>query len=473
MTANTRWRRIAHALLIAVLLLRLLLFMRAAAWEPTHMVGDFATDYYPRAEFIANHGWPPTASELATDLYLRPPGTSALLALPIAAGNDWEGVVRANRSFNLLVESLLLYAMLLILMRWTGAGWHLLPLGGLLLAQPWTAGFALLPGSDTLNMALLAASACALVICLQQLRAHQPFRFAAWIVGLGLAGSLLLRAESVLWLPLLGLATLWCWRIAPDRRRSLLAPMWAPVLAALLICVGYSQFVRGQPNLWRADHSSFSENGVNRWVRTWYGSEQAKTNIAFYWFRGQHLDMETVPAIAIRNPEQALRIGALLDAAVPGQPLSANAQSEFADLARENRGAAPFDYFVGIPFDHLFQMLTNASAFPESARLLGRAKPGLGRLLAPALLWMVVLGCLLCCWPAPRVIGVSAWMDFRVVALVLVVTRLGLFAVLLNYPENRYLLPCWPLLLTLAALGWSRLLLSETDARGSLTVATR
>ena len=441
-------------LLIMLLVARFVLFLRAAQWEPAHLVGDFATDYYPRAEFIAEHGRPPTRAEMATDLYLRPPGTSALLALPIAAGQDWKAVVQSNRVFNLAVETMLLCAMLLFLWRWTGSGWYLTPLSVLLLAQPWTSGFVGLPGADTLNMAFLACSALALPLCTQRLRAGKTPGIAAWVCGLGLAGSLLLRAESILWLSLLALATWWCWWIAPSQRRALTVAFWGPVFVALMICASYSQYVRGSPNLWRADHNEFSENGVNQWVRTWYGTEREKTNIGFYWFRGQHLTMDSVPVHAIRSEEQARRIEAVLKAAHVDRPLSSEAQAELAALARDNRRAAPWDYYFGIPIHHVYQMLAGASTYPEAARLLGRIHPQLGRWLEPVLLLTILAGCILCCVPRLSSYGGQEWRDFRAVALTLIAARAALFAILLKYPENRYFLPLWPMILMLAAMGW-------------------
>lgn len=451
MTART-----LRGLLLVLLLIRTLLFLRAAAWAPVDFVGDYATDYFPRAQFLAEHGRMPRQDEVARDLYLRPPGTSVLLAVPVAAGLDWQGVIRVNRVANVLMDAALL-GVLLLWLSTLGAGTGMtLVLGSAVLLQPWTAGFVLLPGSDTLNLLALTIAVMAAAAVLAR-RSSSSTRWLAWLLGLAMAVSLLVRGESIAWL---GLLAVWSccllWREGRAGVPTLLGA-WVPVIAALALGIAYSSYVRGDPNLWRTDHQSFAENGVNRWLRTWPGDELTKTNIAFYWFRGLHLNMDYVPDVAIRQPDQAERIQQALMQSPRAAPMPEAVQAQFAQLAAENRASQPWMATLWVPLTHLQSMLMQASAYPEVARLLDRVAPGLGRIVLALLRVGVLVGLLLLVLRWPRLRDLPGVQTLVLIAAGALLARMGLFAILLNYPENRYLLPCWPLLLMLSALGWLHL----------------
>lgn len=445
--------RSLRGLLLVLLLIRTVLFLRAAAWAPVDYVGDYANDYFPRAQFLAEHGRLPRQGEVANDLYLRPPGTSVLLALPVAAGLDWQGVIRVNRVANVLIDATLLAVLLWWLSTQGGGTAVTLALGSGLLLQPWTSGFVLLPGSDTLNLLALTIAVMAAAAALAR-RSSSRTRWLAWLLGLAMAVSLLLRGESIAWL---GLLALWSGYLLWREGRAA-APAWfgawAPVIAALALGIAYSSYVRGDPNLWRTDHQSFAENGVNRWLRTWPGDELTKTNIAFYWFRGLHLDMDYVPAVAIRQPDQAERIQQALAQSPKDAPMPEAVQAQFAQLASENRAREPWMATLWVPLAHLHAMLMQSSAYPEVARLLDRVAPGLGSLALALLRAGIVVGLLLLLLHWRRLRDRPGLPALVLIAVSALLARMGLFAILLNYPENRYLLPCWPLLLILSALGW-------------------
>ncbi|MFO1496422.1 MAG: hypothetical protein U1F26_17375 [Lysobacterales bacterium] len=445
--------RSLRGLLLVLLLIRTVLFLRAAAWAPVDYVGDYANDYFPRAQFLAEHGRLPRQGEVANDLYLRPPGTSVLLALPVAAGLDWQGVINVNRVANVLIDAALLAVLLWWLSAQGGGTAVTLAVGSGLLLQPWTAGFVLLPGSDTLNLLALTIAVMAAAAVLTR-----PSTAAAWrragLLGLAMAVSLLLRGESIAWL---GLLAFWSgyllWREGRAGIPALLGA-WVPVIAALALGIAYSSYVRGDPNLWRTDHQSFAENGVNRWLRTWPGDELTKTNIAFYWFRGLHLSMDYVPDVAIRQPDHAERIHQALMQSPHEAPMPEAVQAQFAQLAADNRAREPWIARLWVPLVHLQTMLMQASAYPEVARLLDRVAPGLGQIVLALLRAGILVGLLLLVLHWRRLRDRPGVQLLVLIAAGALLARMGLFAILLNYPENRYLLPCWPLLLMLSAIGW-------------------
>lgn len=107
-----------------------------------------------------------------------------------------------------------------------------------------------------------------------------------------------------------------------------------------------------------------------------------------------------------------------------------------------------------MPLVHLQTMLMQASAYPEVARLLDRVAPGLGQIVLALLRAGILVGLLLLVLHWRRLRDRPGVQLLVLIAAGALLARMGLFAILLNYPENRYLLPCWPLLLMLSAIGW-------------------
>lgn len=433
--------------------LLLLLFGLRSAWvlaaalaEPVWLAGDFATDYLPRARYLAEFGVFPAASQLALDMYLRPPGYSLLLWPFAALGLGDQAMVLAARGVNVLAEALCI--LLLLGWLWRQQAPHMLRLLWCLgvLAQPFTLGQVLLPAPDTLLMLLYLLAAVSLLA----IDGVTRVRFALQL-GLACGLSLLLRIEMVVLVAIpLALAI---WQARHGRRVLLLFILGPAVLAAASIA-GYGQHVQGRWNVWDSGSNRFAGHPVTVWVRSWCGSEQEKTPIAWYWYRGEQLAIDVVPAQALASAEERQIVeGVLANGRVAGA-VDERIGWPLAELAQGRREQESWRFHLGIPICHAWAMWRDSPApgfWSTAVHRLNWRAPAL--LLGAA--WVVlVAGLVLALVGAGRRSG-CRWP--LVVLGIPLAARTGLFALTVALPESRYMLPCWPLLLMLCCSGYLNL----------------
>ena len=86
-----------------------------------------------------------------------------------------------------------------------------------------------------------------------------------------------------------------------------------PVLLAILVNVFYSLHVQDRWNMWLGGPERFTDRSEIVWLRSWHGDERTKTDIGWYWYRGQHLSMDYVPIAALSQPESRVVVGAVLE----------------------------------------------------------------------------------------------------------------------------------------------------------------
>lgn len=445
--------------------LRALLLVSTAMSTPVHVVGDFATDYLPRARHLATTGSLPTAAQLPLDFYLRPPGYSLVLAPLAAAGFDDAQIAIGARLLNIVVESLSLALLMLLVMRVCAHGTTLFLIAGALLIQPFSAGGMLLPGPDVLLMAIITAALALLVWA--SLSEPGSRLWAATALGVLIGVCILLRAEMLV----LGLLfiPIWCWLALRAGRFELvhLAALLLPAIAALGSCIAYSNQVQDRWNLWSGGQSRFTERAEIVWLRSWYGDERSKTDIGWYWYRGQHLDMKFVPERALERPADAQILEAVLAQAASAGAASADPFEPLRPLAERNRSEAPIRWSLGIPADHALSMWRDLSipvSWRASMHALNWRVPMVLH-LGLQLMLLVGVGAALVAMIAARDghLRVAIALTAAVVA-----ARTLLFAATISMPESRYMLPVVPAALLLAVFGWVwlRQSLSSAPLRG-------
>ncbi len=438
------------------LLLRAALLAPVALSTPIYLVGDFNTDYLPRAHYLATHGRLPTASELPLDFYLRPPAYSVVLAPFAAAGLGDHEIGKAGRGLNLLVETLCLALLLWMALRVTTRTSLRLAFALLLLIQPFTSSLLLLPGPDVLLMGTLTA---ALALLLRRAMSEHPSRGAGAALAFGtlVALSILLRAEMVV----LGglLIPIWCWLELRDRnfRPLELGALMLPFMGAIALNIGYSLHVQERWNLWSGGQARFTNRPEIVWLRSWYGDESSKTNIGWYWYRGEHLDPSYVPTAALRGAGDAQLLAGVLAHAAAAGTRTAVPFEPLRELAERNRREAPLDFHLGIPADHAFSMWRDLPV-PEAWRSAWHALNWrMPKLVQIGLQLVLLVGIVAALLGASLRSGGRLRLLIALVAVV-VVTRTGLFAATINMPESRYMVPVVPAALLLAFLGWAWLI---------------
>lgn len=440
------------------LLIRTGFLLWVVYFAPVFLVGDYVTDYLPRAQHLARTGVFPSADDLPLDFYLRPPGYSLVLTPLVVAGLSSERVVVGARVYNLLADVFSLFCIALLV-------WELplrfaakLFIALAVVLQPWTASLLILPGPDSLVMLLWTFAVFGLVLrVLGRGLGWSGRNWVALLAGIAVGVTVLLRAEMVV----LAWVFVFVWvgwsdgsKFARVRAFVLLA---APLILAIGLNMVYSNFVQGRWNIWAGGQSRFTDQGPMVWVRSWYGDELTKTNIGWYWYRGQHLSMDFVPSAAVEDPRSAAVVREVLMRSEASGALSQSDSEKLALLAAHNREQSPWDWYVGIPLSHAWLMWADAAVLPQWRSALHQINwrvPG-------ALLWLLE-ATLLC----GLVFSAFAWARTRdertrylVCSLVAVVgSRTALFAWTINMPESRYMLPVLPSLIGLAIVGWSWLL---------------
>lgn len=464
---HSRWlSRILLPTIILAFAVRLMLVASHALDTPVYVVGDFATDYLPRARYLAEHGRFPSSEELELDFYLRPPGYSVLLAPAALLDLDDVQTAKFGRLINVASEASVVALLLLWIWRTSARPAVRVLLASFVIVQPFTMGFVLQPGPDTVLMALYACVAWLL------LGSGPPSIFRALVLG-GLMGAMvLLRAEMVLLVlvPLV-LAVGRCARTTRPasvrttggfdtaRPRSVaptLLALLAPVLLAILAASSYGRYVQGSWNLWAGGQARFVDHPTVVWVRSWYGNEITKTNVAWYWYRGRHLSMDYVPPGAVRSAEEKAIVAQVLERGAEHGVVDHEIGAPLAVLATKNRIDRPFDWHVGIRLHHGYLMWKD-SRVSEAWRGLFHGinwrVPG----MVLAGLWMLlVLGILGFIGTLARDRGVGLVWIALCCGLPLL-ARSVLFAASVPMPESRYMLPAWPLLLMLVCVGVSAL----------------
>ncbi len=455
-------------LVLLLLGLRASVFAWAAITEPVFVVGDFATDYLPRAEYRVENGAWPDADELALDFYLRPYGYSAVIAPLLAHGYSAEETVVALRLLNVVLESLSVLLLLLVIKQLAMTVWISGALALAMLVQPWTAGQVQLPGPDVLVMFLFSFSVV-LLVCFRR-----DSRELSWtrllICGLAAGSTLLLRAEMVVLAWVVPFAVAFSCA-GPIRRRLALAGFVSlPIIMATMSLMAYSQHVQGRWNLWAGGESRFKNMGTTVWIRSWYGNQLEKTNIGWYWYRGQHLSMDFVPESAIVHPGDRAEIESIVLRSGKIGALSESDSARLADIGVRNKRERPFDWYLGIPLSNAWQMWRGSHVSEAWIRFWHSVNWRVPGILLVSLSAVVVAG-----WMLALVALMSASAEMRwmiAIPLLACVSRTFLFAVNSAIPEARYMAGVIPLALVLVIFGWNWFLAPKSSV-GRLSSADR
>jgi len=284
----------------------------------------------------------------------------------------------------------------------------------------------------------------------------------SWLfAGLAGAGATLLRPDGALLASVIGGFLAWrLVRAAPRRPAAVAAAIFlAAALAPLApwTARNWRLFHRFQPLAPRYANApdEFVAMGFNRWIKTWIVDFISVQSV--YWrVDGEPLQFSDIPARAFDSAEQRERTQRLIAAYNRELALTPEMDAEFARLAEERARRAPLRYYLGLPALRIADMWLR-----PRAELLP---------LDPA--WWrcdldpydcsisIFLGAINLAFIAAAVMGAcklrharSAPLLWMLLAFVLL---RSLFLGILENPEPRYALECYPAVLVLAAAGFSR-----------------
>lgn len=185
---------------------------------------------------------------------------------------------------------------------------------------------------------------------------------AVWalVVGVALAGAVLLRPDRALVAVSVVAAMVWvCWR-SRERRRWLQVGLVCGVIALPLVvwtARNWRTFHVFQPLAPRnaMDAGEYESKGFERWYRTW-AIEFASTDNVYWNYDGAPLDVSVLPTRAMDSAAQRAETEAAIENYNRKPKSTPAADAPFAKLAEERVKAHPFAYYVGLPAARVVNM---------------------------------------------------------------------------------------------------------------------
>jgi len=284
-------------------------------------------------------------------------------------------------------------------------------------------------------------------------------RMRAWIgCGLATGGAILLRPDGGLLLMAIGLYLAWLFLHPVQARLSFTrAQVFRAAVVFTLAAVSplvpwtirnYRTLHTFQPLAPRYsnDPGEFVDLGFNRWVKTWMADYVSVEEI--YWqVSGQAADIDKLPDRAFDSSQQRLETAALLADYNLTHHLTPALDQRFANLAAERIHAAPLRYYVWLPLLRIADMWfrPRTELLPADSRWWEFDDEISGSVLA------VLLGIIGLAYPALALAGtrrekLTAGSGLLVVFVILRSTFLGS----LENPEPRYILECYPVVISFA-----------------------
>jgi len=203
---------------------------------------------------------------------------------------------------------------------------------------------------------------------------------------------------------------------------------------------------------------AFIPEGFYRWTHTWSYSYGDVDNV-FNRLEEEPLKIEYFPAYAFDSPEERARVATLLeDQHNDSFVFSPAGDAQFAELARERTARRPFRTFLTVPFRRALTLWFNprTELLPYEGRWWPLIRPWMDydADFAVGLLYMT----LNVLYVGLALAGAYIMRKQGGVALlaVFIVTRTVVLAFEHFTVEPRFVLPCVPAVLALAALVWTR-----------------
>src|SRR5580704_3805171 len=278
------------------------------------------------------------------------------------------------------------------------------------------------------------------------------------IVGLGT----LVRPETPLFLLAVGLVLAVCWRQRANWKKLFLAVSWMSVGLILILTPWAARNARSMGRIeflaprYAQTYGDFIPRGFYSWTGTWM--VRFRDAYLVTWKLGKdRIRMEDLPETAFDSNAERGRVKVLLDQYNSDLQMSPLLDREFATLAREREARRPIRTYVDVPLERVY-----AIWFTPRIALL----PYSGMLWPPEEMWRndrtgftttIGFGILNFMYLFLATIGAWRFRKQPMVAflIALVLTR-TIFLTQLQTVEPRYVIVCYPVILVLGALAWSR-----------------
>jgi len=342
---------------------------------------------------------------------------------------------------------------------------------------PFTANYTAALITETLatlltSAAVLAfAAACVGTESLDLSLHRRSVGISFWAAGALLVGlGTLVRPETPLLLVAVALLLAWRWRHPRNWKRlvstGVVMAFWfvlplLPWAARNWVTLGEVQFLAPRyTNL----PQEYVPRGFLAWTNTWLVRMRDVYGV-FWKLEEEPIQIDDVPASAFDSPEERARVAALLERYNKELEVTPAWDAEFAALARERTSRHPLRTYVWIPLRRVATMWFTPRA--EFLDVSGDPWPPAEKWREDAKDIMASAGLGLLNFVYVGLAVAGAWRCRKNPAaalLVMFVLIRTAFFTQVETPEPRYLLPCFPAVLALAAQVWTRPSASDPSA---------
>jgi hypothetical protein len=277
--------------------------------------------------------------------------------------------------------------------------------------------------------------------------------------GLAIALGIYLRPDGGIVLIAIGGALLWRLAVGPRRRQWL----WAGVVLGLCALLPLTPWtVRN----WRVFHQfmplapthanapgEYYAHGFDRWMRTWLADYSSLEDIGFR-LDTSELDIHALPNRALDNAEERSRTEELFDWHNQNTSMTPELDAKFEQQAHERIRRKPFRYYVALPLVRMLDLWLR----PRTEMLPLDAHWWRFRDDPHDFAWALLLAMINAGYVGMAAVGVArAWREMRYPGMLaaFVVLRTILMTVL-TFPEPRYVLECYPVVIVFGAAALSR-----------------
>ena len=331
------------------------------------------------------------------------------------------------------------------------AGWIALWFAALC---PFTANYAAVPLTETLELFSIAVALYALARFLETGNAEGPRWRWALVQALAWSYAALLRPDGALIAVALCPAMVWYGRRRWGAQRVI-------PCAAVAALVSILPFIPWTIRNWKTFHvfqplapryatdpGEFTDPGFNRWTKTVCVDLACTWEI--YWnVDSDVIDIANLPARAFDSPEQYDETRGLLRDYNKTQSLTPEMDDRFDQIAADRIRTNPFRYYVALPLARLADMWLRPRTellwielrwwefqHHEGETVFAWAYAGLNLLYLVAALW-----------------GLKRWPPLAGAMVAFILLRCALLATI-EAPEPRYTLECFPMIIALAAIAF-------------------
>ncbi len=319
---------------------------------------------------------------------------------------------------------------------------------------PFLANYTALPLTETPAIFLTAVALDCAVAGMTTL-AYAPFALRWWaLCGLAVAGGIYLRPDGGIVLIAIGGYLLLRLALRPTRMRTFLAGL-------VLMIFTLGPLLPWTVRNWRVFHQfqplapthanapgEFYARGFDDWMRTWLVDYASIEDVGFK-EDSEDLDINLLPGRAFDSVEERQRTEGIFEAYNQTDTMTPELDSQFAQLARERTRRSPLRTYMELPIlraldlwfrprTEMLQVSAHWWEFDQDPRDFAKAL-----LLAVINAGYVLLA----------VVGITKWRQIEYAAMLLGFVLLRTIIITaITFPEPRYVLECYPVVIVFGAV---------------------